>query len=97
MVKLEKLLSEKREDILRTCAKHGAHNVRIFGSVARKEVDEESDIDIIVKFDPDRSLLDHAALWLELRELLGCGVDVVSERGINPRIRDRILREAVPL
>ncbi|WP_369017757.1 nucleotidyltransferase family protein [Thermatribacter velox] len=91
------LLQEKREEILRICARHGARKVRVFGSVARNEADEKSDIDLIVEFEPGRSLLDHAALWLELQELLGCKVDVVSERGIKPRIRERILREAVPL
>ncbi|WP_412710536.1 nucleotidyltransferase family protein [Atrimonas thermophila] len=91
------LLQEKREEILRICAKYGARKVRVFGSVARNEADEKSDIDLIVGFEPGRSLLDHAALWLELQELLGCKVDVVSERGIKPRIRERILREAVPL
>jgi len=96
-MRLERLLQEKREDILRLCAKYGAHNVRVFGSVARGEADEESDIDLIVAFEPGRSLLDHAALWLELQELLGCKVDVVSERGIKPRIRERVLKEAVPL
>lgn len=93
----EQLLKEKREEIMRLCAKHGARNVRIFGSVARGEADEQSDIDLIVEFEPERSLLDHAALWLELRELLGYKVDVVSDRGIKPRIRERVLREAVPL
>ena len=93
----EHLLKEKREEILRIAAKHGARNVRVFGSVARGEADEQSDIDLVVEFEPGRSLLDHAALWLELQELLGCKVDVVSERGIKPRIRDRVLREAVPL
>ncbi|BER91689.1 nucleotidyltransferase family protein [Atrimonas thermophila] len=90
-------MQEKREEILRICAKYGARKVRVFGSVARNEADEKSDIDLIVGFEPGRSLLDHAALWLELQELLGCKVDVVSERGIKPRIRERILREAVPL
>ncbi len=94
---LEQLLKEKREDILRVCAKHGARNVRIFGSVARGDADEQSDIDLLVEFEPERSLLDHAALWLELQELLGRKVDVISERGIKPRIRERVLREAVPL
>ncbi len=94
---LEQLLKEKREEILQICAKHGAHNVRVFGSVARGEADQESDIDLLVAFEPERSLLDHAALWLDLQELLGCKVDVVSDRGINPRIRERVLREAVPL
>lgn len=71
--------------------------MRVFGSVARGEADEQSDIDLIVEFEPGRSLLDHAALWLELQELLGCKVDVVSERGLKPRIREKVLREAVPL
>lgn len=94
---LEELLKEKREDILRIAAKHGARNVRVFGSIARGEADEQSDIDLIVEFELGRSLLDHAGLWLELQELLGCKVDVVSERGIKARIRERVLREAVPL
>ncbi len=94
---IEKLLKAKREDILRIAAKHGARNVRVFGSVARGEADEQSDIDLLVEMESDRSLLDHAALWLELQEVLGCKVDVVSERGIKPRIRERVLKEAVPL
>jgi len=71
--------------------------VRVFGSIARGDDDEQSDIDLLVEFESGRSLLDHAALWLELQELLGCKVDVVSDRGIKPRMRDRVLREAVPL
>lgn len=94
---VEQLLKEKREEILKIAARHGARNVRVFGSVARGEADEQSDIDLVVEFEPGRSLLDHAALWLELQELLGRKVDVVSESGIKPRIRDRVLREAVPL
>jgi predicted nucleotidyltransferase len=94
---LEELLKDKREEILRIAARHGARNVRVFGSVARGEADAQSDIDLLVEFDPDRSLLDHAALWLELQDLLGCKVDVVSERGVKARIRDRVLREALPV
>ena len=82
---------------MRIAAKHGARNVRVFGSVARREDDEKSDIDLLVEFESGRSLLDHAGLWLELQDLLGCKVDMVSERGIKPRIRERVLREAVPL
>jgi len=93
----EKLLREKRDDILRIAARHGASNVRVFGSVARGDSDEQSDIDLLVAFEPGRSLLDHAALWLELQAALGRAVDVVSERGIKPRIRVRVLGEAVPL
>jgi len=94
---LNNLLKSRREEILSIAAKHGARNVRVFGSVARGEDDEKSDIDLLVEFESGRSLLDHAGLWLELQELLGCKVDVVSERGIKPRIRERVLREAVPL
>jgi len=93
----EELLRARREEILRVCARYGARNVRVFGSVARGEADEQSDIDLIVEFEPGRSLLDHAGLWLELQELLGVKVDVVSSRGIKARIRERVLREAVPL
>ena len=96
-MKSRDLLRERREEILRVAAKHGAQNVRVFGSIARGEDDEQSDIDLLVEFESGRSLLDHAALRLELRELLGCKVDVVSDRGIKPRIRDRVLREALPL
>lgn len=91
------LLKSRREQILDIAAKHGARNVRVFGSVVRGDADDESDIDLLVEMEPGRSLFDRAALWLELRELLGIKVDVVSDRGIKPRIRERVLREAVPL
>lgn len=94
---LETLLRAKRDEILQICAKYGARNVRVFGSVARGEADEHSDIDLLVEFEPNRSLLDHAGLWVELQELLGARVDVVSERGLKPRIRQRVLQEAIPL
>lgn len=94
---VSEILKEKREDILRIAARHGARNIRVFGSVARGEVDEKSDIDLLVEMDPDRSLLDHAGLWLDLQDLLGCKVDVVSENGLRPRMRERVLKEAVPL
>lgn len=86
-----------REEILRIAAKHGAHNVRVFGSVARGEADEKSDIDLLVEFEPERSLLDHAGLVAELEELLGRKVDVVTEKGIYWLLRRRILKEARPL
>jgi predicted nucleotidyltransferase len=94
---LEALLKAKRDEILQVCAKYGARNVRVFGSVARGEADEQSDIDLLVEFEPNRSLLDHAGLWVELQELLGVKVDVVSERGLKPRIRQRVLQEAIAL
>jgi uncharacterized protein len=96
-VKPTDLLHEKREEILRIAASHGAKNIRIFGSVARDEADESSDIDFLVDLEEDRSLLDLASLFADLRDLLGCKVDVVSEKGLYWLLRRRILREARPL
>ncbi len=91
------LLKTKREDILRVAARNGARNMRIFGSVARDRADEKSDIDVLVEMEPGRSLLDLARLWRELNELLGVKVDVVTEKGLRERIRERVLKEALPL
>lgn len=96
-MKVIEVLKEKRDEVLRIAAKHGARNVRLFGSVARGEAGEESDIDLLVEMEPGRSLLDHAALLLDLQELLGCGVDVVTDRGLKSRIKERVLKEAMPL
>lgn len=96
-MQVDELLKEKREEILRIAARHGARNVRVFGSVVRGESDDQSDIDFLVELESGRSLLDHAALLVDLEELLGRKVDVVTERGLRPRIRDRVLQEAVPL
>ncbi len=82
---------------MRVAARHGARNVRLFGSVARGEAGEKSDIDLLVEFEPGRSLLDHAGLMVELEELLGRKVDVVSEQSLYWLIRRRILKEARPL
>lgn len=78
-------------------AAYGARNVRVFGSVARGEADEASDVDFLVDMEPGRTLFDLAGVLLDLGKLLGCKVDVVTERGLKPRIRDRVLREAVAL
>jgi len=94
---LEDLLKAKREEILHVCAKYGAHNVRVFGSVARGEADELSDIDFLIELEPGRSLFDLGGLQYDLEQLLGCRVDVVTECGLKPRIRERVLREALPL
>ena len=96
VIKIEQIL-KKREEILKTCAKYGAYDVRIFGSIARGEADELSDIDILVKFESGRTLLDHAGLILELEKILKCKVDVVSEKGLKPRIKNRILKEVISL
>ena len=94
---LDTVLQGKREEILRVAGKRGARSVRIFGSVARGQTDALSDIDLPVTMEPGRSLLDHTALWLEIQELLGHKVDVVSEAGFKPRIRERVLQEVRPL
>jgi uncharacterized protein len=96
-MEVEALLKEKREDILKIAASHGARNIRVFGSVARGEASDSSDIDLLVDMEPDRSLLDVAALLADLRDLLGRRVDVVSEKGLYWLLRRRILKEAKPL
>ena len=94
---LEHLLTAKREEILRLAAKRGARNVRVFGSVARGESDAKSDVDFLVDLEPGRSLLDLGGLQRDLEELLAARVDVVSSRGLRERVRERVLRDAVPL
>ena len=94
---LNELLQEKREDILRIAAKRGAYNVRVFGSVARGEADSKSDIDILVDMEPGRNLFDLGGLLMDLQDLLGHDVDVVTERGLRERIRERVLKEAIAL
>jgi len=93
----EELLKSKREEILRLAAERGAHNVRVFGSVARGEADQNSDIDFLVDLERGRSLLDLGGLLMELQALLGHPVDVVTEAGLRRRIRQRALQEARPL
>ena len=94
---LDELLRSKREEILRLASRHGARNVRVFGSVARGEADEQSDVDLLVDLEPGRNLLDLGGLLMDLRDLLRRKVDVVTERGLKARIRSRVLQEAVPL
>jgi predicted nucleotidyltransferase len=96
-VTLNALLQEKREDILRIAAKRGAYNVRVFGSFARGEADSKSDIDILVDMEPGRSLFDFGGLLMDFQDLLGHNVDVVTERGLRERIRERVLQEAIAL
>jgi len=97
MVTLETLRAERREEILRLAGQRGAHSLRVFGSVARGEANEISDLDLLVAWEPARSLLDHAGLVQDLQELLGMKVHVGTEKSLHWYVRDRILREATPL
>jgi len=96
MVALNDILS-RRDEILRIAARHGARDVRIFGSVVRGEAGRGSDVDFLVRLDDDRSLLDHIALIRELEDLIGCRVDVVAEDDLHRAIRARVLAEGVNL
>lgn len=94
---LLKDIQRQRAAILRLAERRGARNVRVFGSVARAEAAPASDVDFLVEFEPGRSLLDHGGLVEDLKELLACPVDVLSDRGLRPRFRERVLREAIAL
>jgi len=94
---LRELLQANRDSILRIAATYGASNVRVFGSVARGEADSESDIDLLVDMEEDRSLLDLSGLLTNLQALLGYKVDIVTEQGLNERLRERVLKDAVKL
>jgi uncharacterized protein len=96
-MRIDELLKEHRDAIIALAAKHGAKKPRVFGSVTRGEAGPESDIDLLVKMEEGRSLLDLSALMLDLKELLGVKVDVVSEDGLYWLLRRRILKEARPL
>jgi len=94
---MNQLLRAKRDDILQLAAKYGAHNVRVFGSVARGEAGSASDVDLLVNMEEGRSFLDLTGLWLDLQDLLGCPVDLLTDGGVSPYLRERIYAEAVPL
>jgi hypothetical protein len=94
---IRELLQSKGEKILQIAARHGARKVRVFGSVARGEARRGSDIDFLVEMDEGRSLLDHAALILDLERLLKRPVDVASERGLRPPVRKEVLKDAIAL
>ena len=94
---LDILRAGQREEILHLAGQRGARNLRVFGSVARGEANESSDLDLLVDWEPGRSLLDHAGLVQDLQELLGMKVHVGTEKSLHWYVRDRILREARPL
>ena len=94
---ISELIGQQKKVILAVASQYGASYVRVFGLVARGTVDEDSDIDLLVDLEPGRSLFDLGGLLMELRKLLGHNVDVVSPAGLRPRIRERVLKEAVEL
>jgi len=96
-MEIDGLLRSKRNEILQTAARWGAKNVRVCSSAVRGEARSDSDIDFLVEMEPDRSLFDLGGLLMELQDLLGQDVDVVTEKALYWYIRDRVLVEAVPL
>jgi len=96
-MKFEELITQKREAILNLAAKHGACNVRIFGSVARGDAREDSDIDFLIDLGEKLSPWFPVRFIRDLENLLGCKVDVITEKGLKERIRERVIQEAVPL
>lgn len=93
----KEIVNSRREEILEIARSYGASNVRLFGSVARGDADEASDIDLLVDFEAGRTLLDLAALVDALEAVTGCHVDIATERGLRPRIRDAVVSEAIAL
>ena len=96
MTRAEQLIL-KRKDILRLAKRYGVTRLRIFGSVARGEATPDSDIDFLVEMEPERSLFDLGGLLVELEALLGCKVDVLTEKSLHWYIREKVLSEAKPL
>ncbi len=90
-------LRQRRLEILQCASEHGAHNVRVFGSTARDEAQAASDVDLLVEMEPGRSLLDLVGLWQDLEDLLDTRVDVLSEGGVSPHLREQIYADAVAL
>jgi uncharacterized protein len=97
MVTLQTLRTHRRDEILQLAKRRGARNLRVFGCVARGEASERSDLDLLVEWEPGRSLMDHAGLVADLEELLGVNVHVGTEKSLHWYVRDRIIREATPL
>ncbi|MDD5642937.1 MAG: nucleotidyltransferase family protein [Syntrophales bacterium] len=96
-MKINELLRQKREEVLKLAHQHGASRVRVFGSVAKGEETEASDLDLLVEMEPERSLLDMVAIKQDLEDLLGCRVHVVTEATVSPYLREKVLQEAVHL
>ena len=94
---IEEVLRDRRDEIHRIAAKHGVTSLRVFGSVARGEARPDSDIDLLIETGPVTSSWFPAGLIIDLEQLLGRRVEVVTERALNPALREAVLREAKPL
>ena len=94
---IRQLLQSRRDQVLQIATRHGARSVRVFGSVARGTARRNSDIDFLVEMEEGRSLLDHAALILDLERLLNRSVDVASERGLRRSVRKDVMTDAIAL
>jgi predicted nucleotidyltransferase len=94
---IKRQIQEKRDEICAIAVKHGAYNIRIFGSVLRGQAGPDSDIDFLIDAGPATSSWFPAGLILDLQEILGRRVEVVTEKALSPFIRDYVLREAIPL
>lgn len=94
---MNKPLRAEREQIRKVAASHGATEIHLFGSQARDDAQAGSDLDLLVKLAPGRSLLDLVAIKQDLEDLLGCPVDVVTEEALSPYIRPQVMKEAIAL
>ena len=94
---IAEVLKAKRSEILQAAAKRGARSLRVFGSVAREEASDSSDVDFLVELEPGRSLFDLGGLSADLQALLGRKVDIAEVKGLSPHLRERVLQEAIPL
>ena len=95
MKTLQEFRNNYKSQIIDLAKKYGAYNVRIFGSLVRGELKDNSDIDFLVTFEPQRSLFDQGGLLMDLQDLLHCKVDIVDEQAMRPRFREQVLKEAV--
>lgn len=94
---IEELIREQRDEIQRIAAEHGVTKLRVFGSVARGEERPGSDLDLLIEVGPVTSSWFPAGLILDLEQLLGCRVEVITEQGLHPELREAVLRDARPL
>ncbi len=93
----KQIIQEKRLEILNIAKNYGASNIRIFGSVAREEANNNSDIDFLMDIESGKNLLDRIALIQDLEDLLGCKVDVAKPENLHESIKEKILKEAIIL